>query len=54
VDRPPSELPQKVQLRTSLDRRRAEALALEIRRRLKTLGVEGASITVAPESKPAE
>jgi hypothetical protein len=32
-----------------MDRRRAEAIALEFRRRVKELGFDGARVTVAPE-----
>ena len=36
-------------IRARTDRRRAEALALELRQRLKDLGFQGATITVAPD-----
>ena len=38
----------RIELAARLDRRSAEAFALTIRRRLRALGYEGASITVKP------
>ena len=37
-----------IALTAAVDRRTAEALALKLRQRLKALGYEGVSITVAP------
>jgi hypothetical protein len=34
-----------------MDRRRAEAVALQLRRRLKELGLDGATITVTPSRR---
>ena len=38
----------RVRLTARMDRRRAEAVALQLRRRLKELGLDGATITVTP------
>jgi hypothetical protein len=38
----------RIQFVTTLDRRRAEALTLVLRRRLKELGVDGATVAVGP------
>jgi hypothetical protein len=37
-----------VRIAAAMDRRRAEAVALQLRRRLQALGLSGATITVTP------
>jgi hypothetical protein len=37
-----------VRVAVTMNRRRAEALALALRQRLKQLGIDGAKITIAP------
>lgn len=44
-----SEGPYRLTIRASMERRRAEALALELRRRVKALGFDDVSVTIAPE-----
>lgn len=38
----------RIEITASMDRRRAEALAVAVRQRLRELGYDGARITVAP------
>jgi hypothetical protein len=40
--------PSQIAITAAVDRRTAEALALKLRQRLKALGYDGVSITVAP------
>jgi hypothetical protein len=41
----------RVRITAAMDRRRAEAVALQLRRRLKQLGFDGATITVTPSHR---
>jgi hypothetical protein len=46
---PPEKGMHRLAIRAPMDRRRAEALALELRRRVKELGFGNVSLTIVPE-----
>jgi hypothetical protein len=48
-ERDGNEAEYRLAIRARTDRRRAEALALEFRQRLKELGFHGVTVTVAPD-----